>query len=151
MRGRDARPEYARSSDFRFGNATLIPPARVFSFPVILFFLFLFPPLSSLFSRLLLFLRSDGNMTRAGAGRYRSLHGHQQRADTLAHALTQGETDTHACTHTCTHKSTLIGTRVRKKLRVELTAGHRIVGSSRSSVVIRRVRKRKCELENGIS
>lgn len=104
MRSRDARPEYARSSDFRFGNTTLIPLplARTFhNHPILL--LSLFPPFSP-FSCLLLLLSSDGNTNASGRGQvqiitraltckpcgYTRIHSHR-------------ETITHACTHTYIH------------------------------------------------
>lgn len=76
VRGRDARHEYARSSDFRFGNATLIPLSLARIFPVTL------PLFLSTFISLLLFLSlllsdrlsGDGKHeregTRAGTDRY---------------------------------------------------------------------------------
>lgn len=135
VRGRDARLEYARSSDFRFGNATLIPLSLARISPVTLLlsrcFCFYF-----FFSRLSGDGKHECEGTRAGTDRYTGTSSVQaytlkrKHATPYAHlALTNTHTYSHIRhTHACA--------RERKKLRVKLTAGHRIVGSSRSSVIV---------------
>jgi len=73
--------------------------------------------------------------TRAGTDRY--------TATGSVHIHTRARARTHTHIHTQARRFTHTRTRVRKKLRVRLTAGHRDVGSSWSSVVAGRVGKKK--------
>jgi len=112
VRGRDVRPEYARSSDFRFGNATLIPLSLARIFPVTL------PLFLSTFISLLLFLpllllhrlSGDGKYeregTRAGTHRYTGTSSVQtytlkrKHAAPYAHHTLPIHSQTHAHIHT---------------------------------------------------
>lgn len=104
MRDRDARPEYARSSDFRFENSTLIPLlpltcASRLSLSLSRSFFLIF----SLSLNFLMGTNTTGARMRADAGRYWSLHGHQHRA---TYKYAHSPPRTHAHTHVHTHTST---------------------------------------------
>lgn len=68
-------------------------------------FSFCFTPLFPYFLVLLLFLSSDGNTTRADAGRYRSLHGKTSSVQTCGYTRTRthAKRDRHARMHAHTH------------------------------------------------